>query len=112
MNSSQGVLEVPIAISTHFMPLRANSKSIIEKNVRIMAGRPLFAWSLEQAIESDCFDEIYVATDSPKIRKTVSDDFRRRLWFWIAPLQPVQTRPVQKAPCSSFSNRFLSMFYA
>jgi YrbI family 3-deoxy-D-manno-octulosonate 8-phosphate phosphatase len=75
MNSSQGVLEVPIAISTHFMPLRANSKSIIEKNVRIMAGRPLFAWSLEQAIESDCFDEIYVATDSPKIRKTVSDEF-------------------------------------
>jgi N-acylneuraminate cytidylyltransferase len=57
------------------MPLRANSKSIIEKNVRIMAGRPLFAWSLEQAIESGCFDEIYVATDSPKIRKSVSDEF-------------------------------------
>ena len=44
-----------------FMPLRANSKSIIEKNVRTMAGPPLFAWSLEQAIASHCFDDIYVA---------------------------------------------------
>jgi N-acylneuraminate cytidylyltransferase len=58
-----------------FMPLRANSKSIIEKNVRTMAGRPLFAWSLEQAIASHCFDEIYVATDSPKFRDMVTEEF-------------------------------------
>lgn len=58
-----------------FMPLRANSKSIIDKNVRDIAGRPLFAWSLEQAIASQCFDEIYVATDSPRIRKKVLDEF-------------------------------------
>lgn len=58
-----------------FMPLRANSKSIIEKNVRTMAGRPLFAWSLEQAIASHCFDDIYVATDSRKFRETVNDEF-------------------------------------
>lgn len=58
-----------------FMPLRANSKSIIDKNVRDIAGRPLFAWSLEQAIASKCFDEIYVATDSPRIRKKVLDEF-------------------------------------
>lgn len=58
-----------------FMPLRANSKSIIEKNVRTIAGRPLFAWSLEQAIASHCFDEIYVATESRKFRETVADEF-------------------------------------
>ncbi|SES93157.1 N-acylneuraminate cytidylyltransferase [Nitrosospira multiformis] len=57
------------------MPLRAHSKSIIEKNVRNIAGRPLFAWSLEQAIASQCFDDIYVATDSPKIRKAVLEEF-------------------------------------
>lgn len=57
------------------MPLRANSKSILDKNMREIAGRPLFAWSLEQAIASQCFDEIYVATDSPRIRKKVLDDF-------------------------------------
>lgn len=58
-----------------FMPLRANSKSIADKNVRSIAGRPLFAWSLEQAIVSQCFDEIYVATDSPRIREKVFDEF-------------------------------------
>ena len=58
-----------------FMPLRANSKSIIDKNVRDIAGRPLFAWSLEQAIASQCFDEIYVATDSARIRQKVLDEF-------------------------------------
>ena len=58
-----------------FMPLRANSKSIIDKNVRDIAGRPLFAWSLEQAIKSQCFDEIYVASDSARIRQKVLDEF-------------------------------------
>ncbi|MCO6427431.1 N-acylneuraminate cytidylyltransferase [Nitrosomonas communis] len=58
-----------------FMPLRANSKSIPDKNIRRIAGRPLFAWSLEQAIASQCFDEIYVATDSARIRKIVLDEF-------------------------------------
>ncbi len=58
-----------------FMPLRANSKSIPDKNIRLIAGRPLFAWSLEQAIASQCFDEIYVATDSPRIRKIVLEEF-------------------------------------
>lgn len=58
-----------------FMPLRANSKSIPDKNIRRIAGRPLFAWSLEQAIASRCFDEIYVATDSPRIRKIVLEEF-------------------------------------
>jgi len=58
-----------------FMPLRANSKSIPDKNIRLVAGRPLFAWSLEQAIAANCFDEIYVATDSPKIRSRVLDEF-------------------------------------
>ena len=58
-----------------FMPLRANSRSIVDKNLRNIAGRPLFAWSLEQAIVSRCFDEIYVATDSARIRKKVLDEF-------------------------------------
>jgi len=58
-----------------FMPLRANSKSIPDKNIRSIAGRPLFAWSLEQAIASCCFDEIYVATDSPRIRSNVLIQF-------------------------------------
>ncbi|MCB1947596.1 N-acylneuraminate cytidylyltransferase [Nitrosomonas sp.] len=58
-----------------FMPLRAHSKSIVDKNIRNIAGRPLFAWSLEQAIASNCFDEIFVATDSPRISNQVRKEF-------------------------------------
>jgi N-acylneuraminate cytidylyltransferase len=49
------------------MPLRAGSKSIPGKNLRPLAGRPLFAWSLGEAIASACFDAVYVATDSEEI---------------------------------------------
>ena len=54
------------------MPLRAGSKSIPDKNVKNIAGRPLFAWSLIEALQSNCFDEIYVASDSSRIRKIVA----------------------------------------
>lgn len=56
------------------LPLRGGSKSIPGKNLRPMAGRPLYAWSLEAALASDCFDAIYVASDSAEIR----DDARAR----------------------------------
>ena len=57
------------------MPLRGGSKSIPGKNLRDLAGRPLFAWALEQAVESGCFEQIFVATDSGAIRAAVSELF-------------------------------------
>lgn len=57
------------------MPLRGGSRSIPDKNIKPIAGRPLFAWSLEQAILSGAFDEIYVSTDSDKIRDCVLAEF-------------------------------------
>ena len=58
-----------------YMPLRANSKSIPDKNLRSIAGKPLYAWSLSQAVASRCFDGIYVATDSKDIRASVNREF-------------------------------------
>lgn len=55
------------------MPLRGGSKSIPGKNLRPIAGCPLFSWSLREAIASGCFDEVYVATDSPSIRQAVGE---------------------------------------
>jgi N-acylneuraminate cytidylyltransferase len=56
------------------LPLRGGSKSIPGKNLRTIAGRPLYAWSLEAALESGCFDAVYVASDAAEIR----DDARAR----------------------------------
>lgn len=56
------------------LPLRGGSKSIPGKNLRPIAGRPLYAWSLQAALDSACFDRIIVASDAGDIR----DDVRAR----------------------------------
>jgi N-acylneuraminate cytidylyltransferase len=69
-----------------FIPLHGDSKRNVNcadvncatgvNSLRQMAGRPLFAWGLEQAIASGCFDAIYLIADSPaEIRKEVADEF-------------------------------------
>jgi N-acylneuraminate cytidylyltransferase len=64
-----------------FIPLHGNSKSNVNcaigvDSLRRIAGRPLFAWGLEEAIASGCFDAIYLTADSPaEIRKEVADEF-------------------------------------
>jgi N-acylneuraminate cytidylyltransferase len=53
------------------VPLRGGSKSIPDKNIRLIAGKPLCAWVLEAACLSGVFSKIVVSTDSPKIAKIV-----------------------------------------
>ena len=60
-------------------PLRGGSKSIPDKNLRVIAGRPLYAWSLGAALDSACFDAIYVASDSAEIRDDVRARFGSRV---------------------------------
>jgi len=55
------------------IPVRGGSKSIPEKNIKMIAGKSLVIWSLEAAIRSDIFDKVFVATDSNKIKSVVSD---------------------------------------
>ena len=54
-----------------FMPLRGGSKSIPYKNIKLIAGKPLFYWNLKSAFDSGVFDAIYVSTDDAIIRKKV-----------------------------------------
>lgn len=46
------------------IPARSGSKGLQDKNIRIMNGKPLIAYTIEAAIKSECFDEIMVSTDS------------------------------------------------
>lgn len=61
------------------LPLRGGSKSIPGKNLRIIAGRPLYAWSLAAALDSGCFDAVYVASDSADIRLDARSRFGSRI---------------------------------
>ncbi len=57
------------------VPLRGGSKGIPGKNIKQIAGKPLFAWSIEAALKSEIPDKIVVSTDSPKIGKCVKELF-------------------------------------
>lgn len=48
------------------IPARSGSKGLIDKNIRLMNGKPLIWYSINVAIESNCFDEVMVSTDSKR----------------------------------------------
>lgn len=49
------------------IPARGGSKRIPRKNVKPFAGKPMIAWSIEAAINSNCFDRIIVTTEDEEI---------------------------------------------
>ncbi len=49
------------------IPARGGSKSVPRKNVRTVGGRPLIAWSIEQARRSSRINRIVVTTDDQEI---------------------------------------------
>lgn len=54
------------------IPARGGSKSIPGKNLRVVAGKPLLAWSIEQALASIA-DKVVVSTDSAEIAAVAKD---------------------------------------
>ena len=55
------------------IPLRGGSKSIPQKNIKLIAGKPLFAWVLEAAVNAKLIDNVYVSTDSKDIKTAVKN---------------------------------------
>ena len=49
------------------IPARGGSKGIPRKNVRMIAGRPLIAWSIEAALRSRHLDRVVVSTEDESI---------------------------------------------
>jgi N-acylneuraminate cytidylyltransferase len=53
-----------------FIFARGGSKGVPGKNVRFLAGKPLIAWSIEQALGSRYINEVIVSTDDELIAET------------------------------------------
>ncbi len=49
------------------IPARGGSKRIPGKNIRDFCGKPIIAYSIEQAIKSELFDRVIVSTDDEEI---------------------------------------------
>ena len=54
------------------IPARGGSKGVKGKNLIDLGGKPLIAWSIEQALETPSIDKVVVSTDSREIAE-VSD---------------------------------------
>lgn len=50
------------------IPARGGSKGVPRKNIRMLAGKPLIAWTIEQARQSQYLDRCIVSTEDEEIR--------------------------------------------
>lgn len=52
------------------IPARGGSKGVPRKNLRLLNGRPLIAWSIEEATKSAVIDRLVVSTEDEEIAET------------------------------------------
>lgn len=53
--------------SVCIIPARGGSKRIPRKNIKEFCGKPIIAYSIDAALESELFDEVMVSTDDEEI---------------------------------------------
>ncbi|MBL0509949.1 acylneuraminate cytidylyltransferase family protein [Aeromonas caviae] len=56
-----------MSLNIAIIPARGGSKRLPNKNIMLLADKPLIVWTIEAALDSHCFDHVYVSTDSPDI---------------------------------------------
>ena len=54
-----------------FIPIKSNSERVPGKNFRLLNGKKLYEYIIEHVIEANCFDDIYVDTNSEEIKEYV-----------------------------------------
>lgn len=62
------------------IPARGGSKGLPGKNIKILNGKPLIAWTIESARQCPYLDEIFVSTDSKEIAN-VCEQFNQKVPF-------------------------------
>jgi pseudaminic acid cytidylyltransferase len=68
------------------IPARGGSKRLPRKNILDYLGKPLIAWTIEAAVQSNCFSEIVVSTDDEEIASVAAK-------YWVK----VEKRPAELA---------------
>lgn len=60
-------------ITLAVIPARGGSKGLPRKNIRLIAGRPLIAWSIAAAKAARAVDRVAVSTDDDEIAQVAAD---------------------------------------
>lgn len=55
------------------IPARGGSKSIPRKNIKLLAGKPLIAWTIEAALQSHRLSRVIVSTDDAEIAQVARE---------------------------------------
>src|SRR5699024_8554534 len=63
-----------------FIPIKAHSRRVPEKNLRLLCGRKLYEYICIHARQADVFDGLYVDTDSPEVA-----EYARAMGFAVIP---------------------------
>jgi N-acylneuraminate cytidylyltransferase len=92
LNRREGMHRRILAI----IPARGGSRGLPRKNIHPLHGKPLIAWTLEQARESGCIDRILVSTDDEEIA-AVARDLGFPVPFLRPPALAVDSSPVSEA---------------
>lgn len=56
-----------MSLTIAVIPARGGSKRIPRKNIKEFSDKPMIAWSIQAAIQANCFDHIIVSTDDQEI---------------------------------------------
>ena len=67
------------------IPARAGSKDLEKKNLRLCAGKPLIAWTIEAALSASRINTVLVSTESEEIEK-----ISREFGAWVPFLRPAE----------------------
>lgn len=62
------------------IPARAGSKRIPGKNTKLLAGKPLIAYTIAAAQQSGIFDDIQIWTDDPMLHQMAAERFSVRTY--------------------------------
>ena len=57
------------------IPARAGSVRVPKKNIRLMAGKPMISYAIEQSLLSEISDDVYVNTNDEEIKKYVTKTY-------------------------------------
>ena len=55
------------------IPARSGSRRVKDKNIRLLGGKPLIAWTIETALRSPYLSKVIVSTDSEEYASIARD---------------------------------------
>ena len=89
-----------------FIPARAGSKSIPNKNIKSFGGKPLIHWVVNAALDCKYIDKVYVSTDGKEIQKTVNEISNPKLKVVDRPKNTAEDSSTTESAMIDFANKF------